>query len=340
MNEAIRHYTNEFRAGRDVSPFDAEVLFDSMISETDELPLVELLREWTRKGTTEDELYRFASIMRTRMRPLEHDVDQVVDIVGTGGSKIKTFNVSTAAAFVIAGAGVAVAKHGNRAATSSSGSADVLDELGIEVDPDPSQAKNDLLEYGICFMFAPRYHSLSPVLAKARRSLGEPTIFNNLGPLCNPAKVRRQVIGVYDQNLVTKTARVLARLRTEHSWVVCGDGGLDEISSWGPTKVAEVKGTSIREFTVVPDDFANTQPSQPGERFFSPSESAGLIRDILAGDHRTDPIKELVTLNAAACLYVAGRVDNLNDACLLARDSICSGRAAKKLDELRRISKK
>src|SRR5688572_14970950 len=176
----LLHYIDEFRSGFDLDPAEAETLFDAIMSSPDVDGIADLLRAWNEKGVVEEELFQFASIMRRRMKRIHSGRAPLVDIVGTGGSAVKSFNVSTAAAFVIAGAGVAVAKHGNRAATSKCGSADVLAALGIDVDVEPHVSERQLNEHGLCFMFAPRFHSLSPTLAAARRSIGAPTIFNNL----------------------------------------------------------------------------------------------------------------------------------------------------------------
>src|SRR6478672_3044544 len=183
MSDAIRHYINEFRSRRDVDPYQAEAFFDIILAEEDEDLLTELLTAWSAKGATEDEIYRFAKILRERMKRVDTHGVECVDVVGTGGSRVKTFNVSTAAAFVVAGAGIAVAKHGNRAASSNTGSADVLSELGVQPSFDAEKAANCLERIGICFMFAPNFHRLSPSLASARRAVGTPTVFNILGPL-------------------------------------------------------------------------------------------------------------------------------------------------------------
>src|SRR5258706_1326710 len=251
MNERILHnYLDELRSGFDIDQAEAKALFDAMISNEDEFVLAELLSAWNEKGTTEDEIFELATIMRSRMKRINSRHETFVDIVGTGGSGAKTFNISTAAAFVIAGAGVPVAKHGNRAATSNSGSADVLSLLGINVATELVVSERHLNDMGLCFMFAPRFHSLSPALASARRSLGHPTIFNNLGPLCNPASAPRQIIGVWDKGLITKMANVLARLGTTRSWIVHGENGLDEIGLNGKTFVAEGKGVQARRVLV------------------------------------------------------------------------------------------
>jgi len=337
MSEAIRHYTNEFRSRRDVSPHDAEVLFADIIASDDEQSLVDLLTAWSAKGATEDELFRFATIMRSRMKRLEHTYDAVVDIVGTGGSRSKTFNVSTAAAFVIAGAGIPVAKHGNRAATSSSGSFDVLSALGINADIDTEQTQANLNQHGICFMFAPRFHSLSPFLASARRQVEGPTIFNNLGPLCNPALAEHQVIGVWDRSLVTKTARVLARLGTRRSLVVHGAIGIDEIALAAHTFVAEIENSQVREYTIEVGNFGVASTSDGIPSNCSPSESAALIEAILGNEMNGTDAERLVLINAATAIFVSGNAPSLADAYGVAVESVRSGNAKDRLDSLRNL---
>ncbi|MBX7054683.1 MAG: anthranilate phosphoribosyltransferase [Pyrinomonadaceae bacterium] len=338
MSEILRHYTNEFRSGRDVSPYDAEAVFAEMISCTDEDALAAMLEAWARKGTTEDELFRFAAIMRSRMKRLEHQIPSVTDIVGTGGSRSKTINVSTAAAFVIAAAGVPVAKHGNRAATSSSGSSDVLSLLGIDVDVEIDATGDDLERHGLCFMFAPRFHSLSPVLAAARRRVESPTVFNNIGPLCNPASASHHVIGVWDNTLVRKTARVLTRLGSERSWVVFGTEGLDEISLTAPTNVAEIDEGTIREFSVSASDFGVGPIDGDLPLNCTARQSADVIRSVLANELAGRDAEKLVLINAAAAIYVAGRAGSLTDAYKAAESAVRDGSAAEKLRQLSDLS--
>jgi len=337
MSEVLLHYTNEFRSGRDVSPYDAEAVFNELITSTDEDALTALLSAWASKGTTEDELYRFAGIMRGRMTPLAHTYEAVTDIVGTGGSRAKTFNVSTAAAFVIAGAGIPVAKHGNRAATSSSGSADVLSQLGISVDVEHTETERHLSEHGICFMFAPRFHSLSPTLAAARRRLTTPTIFNNLGPLCNPASAAHQVIGVWDYKLLSKTARTLQLLGTARSWVVHGAGGLDEIGL-GTTRVAEIRDGDISEFTITAADFGLDRFDGDLPANCSAEQSAKTIKAILSNELTGRDAEKLILVNAAAAIYVAGNAKSLVDAFQTAEKSIRDGSAIEKLYRLSEVT--
>ncbi|HTH52154.1 MAG TPA: anthranilate phosphoribosyltransferase [Pyrinomonadaceae bacterium] len=338
MSDAIRHYTNEFRSRRDISPYDAEFVFDALSAERDEDLLTEFLSAWSTKGATEDEIYRFAAILRDRMKRVDARGLECVDIVGTGGSSTKTFNVSTAAAFVVAAAGIPVAKHGNKAATSSSGSADVLSTLGIRIDVDAAQAEANLHEHGICFMFAPRHHSLSSTLARARKRVGSPTIFNLLGPLCNPASAPYQVIGVWDDRLRMKLARVLFRLGTKHSWIVNSIGSLDEIGLQGVTQVVEVDPEAVETIEVTASDFGITTDGDL-PRDLNPMESASLIIDILADSKRDSAPEQLVLVNASAAILLAGRADDLTSAYSIARESIRSCAAFNKLNALRGAKK-
>ena len=257
-----------------------------------------------------------------------------VDIVGTGGSKAKTFNVSTAAAFVVAGAGVPVAKHGNKAATSNSGSADVLSELGVEPAVDAATAERCLNEIGICFMFAPNFHRLSPTLGKVRRGLGFPTIFNCVGPLCNPASAPHQLIGVWDKELVPKMANALARLGTKRSWIVSGEDGLDEISLGGPTYVAEVENGAVRSFEITPDYFGFETSSTHDLKSSDASHSAEMIRNVLIGKPNPQKAEDIVLINACAALHLVDEATPPLAAADLARETLRNGNAHKKLEEL------
>jgi anthranilate phosphoribosyltransferase len=327
-------HLKRFRKGDELGSENAEAFFDALICESDEAVLANLFDAWNVKGATENEVFELATIMRDRCVKVGSKHDRFVDVVGTGGSKAKTFNVSTAAAFVIAGAGVPVAKHGNRAATSNSGSADVLSALGIEPAVDAPTAERCLNEIGICFMFAPNFHRLSPTLAEVRRGLGYPTIFNNLGPLCNPANAPFQLVGVWDRSLVEKTANVLARLGTKCSWVVHGSDGLDEFTLSGLTHVAEAADGKVRSFELGPEDFGTMPASVDHLHVSSAQESAALIRSILDGDCNDHAAIDLVLINAALPIFLAGFADALPDAYKLAKQSLTSGAALSKIREL------
>ncbi|HEX6125563.1 MAG TPA: anthranilate phosphoribosyltransferase [Pyrinomonadaceae bacterium] len=339
MSTLLRKYSGAFHDGRDLHHDDAELFLDALIEEPDESLLAGVFRAWDRKGITENEIYAIARIMRDRCVKIKTNQQRVVDIVGTGGSRNKTFNVSTASAFVVAGAGVPVAKHGNRAATSNTGSADVLSALGVEPAVDAATAARCLNELGICFMFAPNFHRLSPILAKVRRGLGFPTIFNCVGPLCNPAGAPHQLIGVWSESLVEKMANALARLGTNKSWIVHGADGLDEISLTGPTLVAEVENGSVNMFEIVPEDFG--QRSQPADDICvrSATESAEIIRAVLAGQQQEQVAESITILNASAAFYLCGHFGEVTDGAFVATQSIRDGRASEKLHQLAKATK-
>lgn len=334
IDRILHHYLDEFRFGCDVDPAETETLFEALIAGDNEFLLTELLAAWNEKGITEDELFAFANVLRERMTRISSRHATFVDTVGTGGSRAKTFNVSTASAFVIAGAGVPVAKHGNRAATSRSGSSDVLSELGIDIDIEPAETERRLNEHGLCFMFAPRFHSLSLTLAKARRSLHRPTIFNNLGPLCNPASPPHKLIGVCNAGMIELTANVLAKLGTARSWVVNGDGGIDEISLTGKTSVAEIVGDKIRYFDISAADFGIDPTGGENPANCSPAESADIIRRILNNELTDQAAEKFVLINAAAAIYVTGIAKTLPQSHEMAKNSIRSGAALEKLNIL------
>ena len=285
------------------------------------------------KGETVDELAGLASAMRARSVRLRARHERFIDTAGTGSSSAKTFNVSTAAAFVIAGAGLPVAKHGSRAATSRSGSADVLAALGVNVSADPAVSEVCLNEVGICFMFAPLYHGATARVAGVRRELGVHTTFNLLGPLTNPAGAPRQLIGVWHRSLVEPLAETLRALGTERAWVVHGLDGLDEVTLAGPTRVAEAGPDGVRVFEVTPEDFGLRRNALDGLRGGDAEANARIIRDILEG-RRRDAGRALVVANAAAALYVGGLAGDLREAAGLAYQSLDGGAALSMLEQL------
>lgn len=286
------------------------------------------------KGETSEELAGLAGAIRERAIPVRTRHQVFLDTAGTGGDGSGTFNISTTAAFVIAAAGLPVAKHGNRAASSRSGSADVLVALGIPIDSDADAAGASLDELGICFMFAPKYHAATRRVADVRRQLGIRTAFNLLGPLTNPARAPRQIIGVGTASAVERIAEVAARLGVERAWIVHGDG-LDELSISGATLVADVReGAVVETFEVSPDDaglpIADLETCSGG----SPEDNAAVLAGILDGEIR-DARRDIVVLNAAAGLLVGGAVDSLDDGARRAEEAIDSGAATLLLAALR-----
>jgi anthranilate phosphoribosyltransferase len=289
------------------------------------------------KGETAEELSGMAEAMRARSVRIQCKHERFIDTAGTGSSFAKTFNVSTAAAFVCAGAGLPVAKHGSRAATSLSGSADVLAELGVNVQVDAAVSEACLNEIGICFLFAPLYHRATARVADIRRQLGVHTTFNLLGPLTNPAGAPRQIIGVWHETLLEPLAHTLLGLGTEQAWVVHGADGLDEVTTTDSTKVAEARDGQVRTFTIAPEDFglARCESLDP-IRGGTARDNALLIRAVLgdAGDTRTLIARDLVIANAAAALLVGGIENDLQNAAARAAESIRSGAALQKLEAL------
>jgi len=286
------------------------------------------------KGETVDELAGLASGLRSRAVRLSCRHETFIDTAGTGSSPTKTFNISTAAAFVIAAAGLPVAKHGNRAASSKSGSADVLGELGVNVSALPELSEGALNEIGICFMFAPLYHGATARVAGIRRQLGVQTTFNLLGPLSNPAGAPRQIIGVWNKELTERLANVLAQLGTKRAWVVHGEDGLDEITLSGKTFVAEANGGSVKTFEIDPTSFGLHKSSLDHLRGGDAESNARILREVFDGQRR-DEARSLVVMNAAAALVIGGIAADLKTAATLAADAIDSGAALNKLELLK-----
>jgi anthranilate phosphoribosyltransferase len=285
------------------------------------------------KGETIEELVGMAEGLRSRATRVISQHRCFIDTAGTGSSRAKTFNISTAAAFVIAGAGLPVAKHGNRAASSKSGSADLLTALGVNVSTIPLVSENALNEIGICFMFAPLYHGATARVAGIRRQLGIHTTFNLLGPLSNPAGAPRQIIGVWRLELAEKLAHVLGELGTERAWVVHGEDGLDEITLAGKTHVAEARDGEVKTFAIGPEDFGFEMGALDHLRGGDADANAEIVSAVLAGE-RKDEARALVIMNAAAALLLGGAAGDLRDGAKIAADSIDSGAAQHKLELL------
>jgi len=288
------------------------------------------------RGEAVTEIVGAAMAMRRRAISVPHHCPSVVDTCGTGGDGRGTFNVSTAAALVAAAAGVKVAKHGNRAVSSRSGSADVLEALGVEVDMGPDEAAEALDRIGLAFLFAPRLHPAMREVMAVRRALRIRTLFNVLGPLTNPAGARRQLLGVYSPQLVEPLARVLAALGSEHVLVVHGADGLDEISTTGPTMMAELRDGEVRTWTLEPESLGFERVSIEALRGGEPEENASLLRGLLDG--AGGPLEDIVLLNAAAAVYVAGLASSLAEGVEAARAALEEGAAAEILGALETFS--
>jgi anthranilate phosphoribosyltransferase len=282
------------------------------------------------RGETVDEIAAFATAMRDAARTLDHPYD-AIDTCGTGGDGQHTFNISTAAALVLAGAGLKVAKHGNRALSSKSGSSDVLAALGVNLAATPEQQRRSLDHAGIAFLFAPHYHGAMRHVGPVRAEIGFRTVFNLLGPLSNPAGARRQVMGVYDPRLLEPLAEVLGRLGARRAWTVHGQG-LDELTTTGPTEVAEWKDGAVRRFAVAPADAGLPTATIDDLRGGDAEENAAALRALLDG--APGAYRDVVLLNAAAALLVADRADTLRAGAELAAAAIDDGRAAQALARL------
>ena len=295
------------------------------------------------KGETVEEIVGFAEAIRAAAVPLDlhatsvldasgTERDALVDTCGTGGDASGTFNISTATAFVVAGAGVRVAKHGNRSMTSKCGSADVMEALGVNINLPTNQLATCLAQVGIAFLFAPALHSAMKHVQSTRRALQLRTVFNLLGPLTNPARATCQVVGVYSAELVEKLAEALSMLGLHRALVVHGSDGLDEITITGPTRIGEVRSGQVHTYEVTPEEFCLPRASLEAIAGGDAATNAHLIREVLAG--KKSPRRDIVLLNAAAALVAAGKSDHLRDAVPQASQAIDSGAAASKLEAL------
>jgi anthranilate phosphoribosyltransferase len=289
------------------------------------------------KGECVAEIVGAAKVMREKAEKLNITADKIVDTCGTGGDGGSTFNISTASAFVVAGAGITVAKHGNRAVSSQCGSADVLKSLGVNIDAEKSVVEKCVNEVGIGFLFAPKMHSAMKHAGGVRKELAFRTIFNLLGPLTNPAGAHAQVIGVFDAKWVTPIAEVLRDLGSAHAYVVHGEDGLDEITLTSRTKIAHLSNGKIIEKTISPKEFSLSSCKLQDLRGGTPEENARIIRKVLAGE--SGPKLDIVLINAAATIHASDKASSLQEGLELARESIRSGAANQKLDDLCRVSK-
>jgi anthranilate phosphoribosyltransferase len=287
------------------------------------------------KGETIDEIAGAAQVMRELATPVLVDDPHLVDLVGTGGDGANLFNVSTAATFVVAAAGAKVAKHGNRSVSSSSGSSDVLEYLGVPLDLSPEQVARAINEVGVGFMFAPVHHSAMRHAIGPRRELGMRTVFNILGPLTNPAGVKRQVIGVFSPDLCQPMAEVLKALGSVHAMIVHSDDGLDEISIAAGTRVAELRDGSISTYHITPEEFKLQRQNLEGLAVDGAGASAALIRGALSGARDEPSVKAaaIIALNAGATIYTSGIAATLADGVDMAEDLLSTGQAAEKLRE-------
>ncbi len=325
--------------GEDLSEREVTEVFDLMMEgELPESQMAAFLTALRMKGETVSEITGVAKALLSKARKIECDREKAVDLCGTGGDGSGTFNISTTAAFIVSGAGVTVAKHGNRSVSSPVGSADVLEALGVKIDISPAVAQKCLSEAGIAFLFAPVYHPAMRNVAKCRKDLGIRTVFNLIGPVVNPAGVRNQVMGVYSPHLLVSVAQVLKNLGSQNVMLVHGGGCMDEITVTGTTKVAELRDGKVGEYDLHPRDFAlKTRSREELGGGVNAAENAQITLSVLRGGDsgaRTDAS----LLNAMAAIYVSGRAASLAEALDLARDSLLSGAALGKLEMLIEIT--
>ncbi|NPA58474.1 MAG: anthranilate phosphoribosyltransferase [Aquificae bacterium] len=319
---------------------ETEKLFDLIMKgEATDAQIGAVLVGLKMKGETVEEISAAAKVMRKEAVPVPvKDRSKLVDTCGTGGDKVNTFNVSTITAFVVAGAGGKVAKHGNRSVSSKCGSADIMEALGVNIQMPPEKTAEAIEKIGLGFLFAPIYHPAMKNVIRQRKEIGVRSIFNLLGPLSNPAGAKYQLMGVYDEKLVEPMAKVLSSLGVEKAYVVHGLEGLDEVSITGETVVGEVNGGEVNVYTVKPEDFGLKRASLKDIEGGDLSYNLQIAQDILAGRDKS-PKTDFVVLNGAFALEVAGVVDSIKEGIELARETIYSKKAHRVLEELREFSK-
>jgi anthranilate phosphoribosyltransferase len=336
MSDDFKALIARVASGASLTRQEAATAFDRMMSgEATPSQMGGLLMALRVRGETVDEITGAVTTMRAKMLGVKAPID-AVDVVGTGGDASGSFNISTCAAFIVAGAGVPVAKHGNRALSSKSGAADVLHALGVNIELTPEQVGTCISDAGIGFMFAPAHHPAMKNVGPTRVELGTRTIFNLLGPLSNPAGVKRQMVGTFSKHWVEPMAQVLKNLGSDSVWVVHGSDGLDEITTTGPTSVAALENGQIRTFEVTPEE-AGLPRSQPGALKGGDGEAnARTLLAVLKGEK--SPYRDVSLLNAGAALIVAGKAKTLKDGVALAAKSVDSGEAEGRLQRLIKVS--
>jgi len=331
MMTMIREAILALSKKQDLSYETAEAVMDEiMTGAATDVQISAYLTALSLKGETIDEITASAFGMRKHCIRLLHEMD-ALEIVGTGGDGANTFNISTAAAIITAAAGVPVAKHGNRSASSKCGAADVLEALGVNINITPEKSASLLKNIGICFLYAQNYHIAMKYVAPIRRELAIRTVFNILGPLTNPAGARMELMGVYDKDLVEPLAQVLSNLDVKSAMVVHGEDGLDEISLCAPTFICEVKNGWLKKYTVTPEQFGFKRCERAELTGGTPAENAEILRAVLSGEESAK--RNAAVLNSAAALYVAGKHESIEEAVKAAENVIDSGKATAKLEE-------
>ena len=331
MSDAFKPLLGRLAAGEILSDAETSEFFAACLrGEPTPAQVAAAVTAMRVRGETVSEIAAGVAAMREAGLKLEHDFD-VIDTCGTGGDGAHTYNISTAAAFVAAGAGLKVAKHGTRSLSSKSGSSDVLAALGVNIEATREQSQRALADAGICFMFAPAYHGAMRHVTPVRAELGFRTVFNLMGPLSNPAGAKRQVLGVYAPHLIEPLAEVLGRLGATRAWVVHGSG-LDEITTTGPTEVAEWRDGTLRRFQVTPEEAGLQRVDQKALKGGDPAKNARALKEVLAG--KPGAYRDVVLMSAAAALIVSDRAESLREGVEIASDAIADGRAQAALDKL------
>lgn len=329
INEAISKLVD----GQDLTRAEMVAVMDEIMGgEADSIQTAGLLTALQIKGATIEEITASAISMRNHADVMDTNMD-ITEIVGTGGDKSNSFNISTTSAFVAAAAGVKVAKHGNRAASSKSGAADVLEKLGLNLMLEKEKSLEMLEKLNFCFLFAVKYHAAMKYVAPVRKTLGIRTIFNILGPLTNPAKANMQVLGVYSKELVNPMSRVLSNIGVKRGMTVFGMDGLDEIPASDKTYVCEFRDGWFKEYEIEPEDFGYNKCDKSELEGGTPEENAEITRNILNGTLR-DGKRNAVCLNAGAAIYVAGKADSLAEGIKIAEETIDSGKAIERMNEI------
>lgn len=330
----MKHAISKVVGGENLTEAEAEAAMKCIMSGgATQAQISAFLTALRMKGETIGEITAFARVMREFAARITPKVDSIlVDTCGTGGDKVKTFNISTAAMFVAAGAGIRIAKHGNRSVTSKAGSADVVEAMGVQIDLPPGEVQRCIETIGVGFMFAPRFHGAMKHAIGPRREMGIRTIFNILGPLTNPASAQGQVMGVYDGALTEKLAQVLTRLGCKRAMVVYGLDGIDEVSTLGETQISEIEDSKVSTYTISPEDFGLARTRSEAIAGKNLAENARMLLKVLRGEK--GPRRDIVLLNAAAAIVVGGKAHDLHKGIAVAIDAIDSGSAYKKLVQL------
>ena len=334
----MKEYIAKVAEGENLTEEEAKRAMDIMLSgDATQAQIAAFLALERVKGETLDELAGFAAVLRDKAETISPKVDNYIDLVGTGGDRTFTFNVSTTSAFVVAAAGLPVAKHGNRSISSKSGAGDVLEALGVNIMADPKKVEECVEKVGIGFMFAQLFNKSMRYVGQARSEMGIRTVFNILGPLANPSRAKNMVVGVYSPALTEKVATAMSRLGVERAYVVSGEDNMDEITLTGTTTVSEIRDGAVTTFTIIPEQFGMKRVSLGELRGGSGEENAKITRTILDGTERGAK-RDIVLLNAGATLYVGGVAESMEAGVKLAAEAIDSGAAAQKLKELVRVS--